>query len=164
MAGTRNVRSIAFTAIALAAGIWIVTGFAGQGMAGHGESSSAEEAAAAVAEYHQALASADTSAALALLATDVLVLEGGHLEDLEEYRSHHLPADMEFSAGVPAERTVVQAVVEGDAAWVISKSLSKGKFRDHDIDATGAELIVLSKEGDAWKIRAIHWSSYNNKK
>jgi ketosteroid isomerase-like protein len=155
--------SFLFAVILLVGGIRSGSVLIGSGFAGQGGSSAADEAAETVEKYHRALASADTVAAVALLSTDVMVLEGGHLETLEEYRSHHLPADMAFSAGVPSDRTVVQTVVEGDVAWVVSRSVAKGKFRDRDIDATGAELIVLSKEKDDWKIRAIHWSSHNNR-
>jgi hypothetical protein len=51
-------------------------------------------AAAAVGAYHRALASGDTAAALALLAPDAVVLESGGAESRDEYRSHHLAADM----------------------------------------------------------------------
>ncbi len=116
-----------------------------------------------VESYHIALVSGDRESALELLSNDVMVLENGHVETAEEYVSHHLAADMEFSAAMVRKPNVVQATVEGNIGWVISTSTSKGKFRGREIDSTGAELIVLRKEKGRWKIRVIHWSSRNNR-
>jgi len=114
---------------------------------------------AAVKAYHHALKSGDRAAAIAMLADDLMVQEGGWIETYDEYLAHHLDADMEFSSGVPGTHEVLQAVVSGNTGWVVSKSTAKGTFREHDINSAGAELIVLGKSGDTWKIRAIHWSS-----
>ena len=113
----------------------------------------------AIHAYHGALASGDSAAALALLAEDVVILESGGKEDLEHYRGHHLPADMEFSAAVPGERGEIDVVVQGDIAWASSTSVTQGTFREREINSQGAELMVLSRTASGWKIRAIHWSS-----
>ncbi|MGH7510876.1 MAG: hypothetical protein ACREMZ_15595 [Gemmatimonadales bacterium] len=57
----------------------------------------------------------------------MLELEAEGVERHEEYRAHHLPADIDF--------------------------------RGHAINTVGAEPMVLTREPDEWKIRAIHWSS-----
>ena len=119
---------------------------------------------AVVESYHAALQSGDRESATALLSADVMVLESGYLETAEEYLSHHLEADMEFSAAVVSEREVVQAVVEENVGWVISKSSAKGDFRGNEIDSAGVELMILRKEDGRWKIQAIHWSSRSKKK
>ena len=67
-----------------------------------------EDAIAAVEAYHQALADKDSVGARALLAADAIILEGGHAETLDEYLSHHLMADMEFTSQVPGEREVLR--------------------------------------------------------
>ena len=118
---------------------------------------------AVVESYYESLETGDRKSALELLSNDIMVLENGHVETAEEYVSHHLAADMEFSPAVVSKRNVVQATVEGNIGWVISTSTSKGKFRGREINATGAELVVLRKEKGRWKIRVIHWSSWNNK-
>ena len=117
-----------------------------------------------VEAYHNALAGGDADAAVNLLSEDVIIRESGHMENAEEYKSHHLETDMEFSAAVKSIREVIQAVVEGDAGWVISSSTVKGEFRGREINSAGVELMVLSKESGSWKIRAIHWSSRRLKK
>jgi ketosteroid isomerase-like protein len=117
------------------------------------------DVAAIVARYHAALASGDSVAALALLADDALVLETGSVETKSEYRSHHLPADIEFARAVPGQRSAITVRVRGDVAWASSTSTTQGEFRGRAVSSTGAELMVLSRERDGWKIRAIHWSS-----
>lgn len=114
---------------------------------------------AVVDDFHQALEAADTAAVLRLLAEDAIVQEGGGIEDRSEYLSHHLPADMAFAGAVSAERRVVSVQIRGDAAWVASSSLRVGSYRDRDIDMRGAELMVLTRGPDGWRIAAIHWSS-----
>ena len=121
--------------------------------------SEAAEIKAVVEAYHAALAVGDAGAAVSLLSDDVIILESGHMETAEEYKSHHLKSDMEYSAAVKSVRKVIQAVVEGDAGWVVSSSEARGEFRGREINSAGVELMVLSKESGSWKIRAIHWSS-----
>lgn len=112
-----------------------------------------------VRRYADALARGDSVAALALLTDDVLVLESGGVETREEYRAHHLAADMAFASGVRSERIVRRVEVRGDVAWVASTSTSQGEFRERQINSAGAELMVLTRTGAGWKIAVIHWSS-----
>lgn len=114
---------------------------------------------ATVGRFHGALAAGDTTAVLALLTPDAIVLENGVVETKEEYRAHHLPADIEFARAIASERTPVQVVVRGDVAWASGTSAARGEFRGRDVDAQGAELMVLTRTADGWRIAAIHWSS-----
>ncbi len=117
------------------------------------------DVAAVVTRYHSALASGDSTAALALLADDAVVLETGSVETKSEYRAHHLPADIEFARAVPSQRSAITVRVRGDVAWASSTSTTQGEFRGRVVNSNAAELMVLSRERDGWKIRAIHWSS-----
>lgn len=122
----------------------------------------AEDSAAVVAtveRYHAALAAGDSATALLLLTPDAVVLESGGMETRAEYRAHHLPADIEFARAVTRERGPIRVTVRGDAAWAASTSTTVGEFRGRKIDARGAELMVLTRSADGWKISAIHWSS-----
>lgn len=112
-----------------------------------------------VAAFHAALAAGDSAAALGLLAGDALVLESGALETRDAYRSHHLPADIEFAKQVRTERTPVRVTVRGDAAWAVARSRATGTFRGREVDARGVELVVLARGPEGWRIRAVHWSS-----
>jgi ketosteroid isomerase-like protein len=115
--------------------------------------------AAVVERYHRTLKEGDSVAALAQLADDAIILESGAVESLEEYRSHHLPADIAFARAVKGTRSLVRVVVRGDVAWTTATSTMKGKFRNKSVNLTGAELMVLTRSKEGWKISAIHWSS-----
>ena len=118
-----------------------------------------ESAVAAAARFSQALARGDSATAARLLAPDAVILENGDRETRAQYIAGHLEEDIDFARSVISTRTVTDAHREGGVAWVTAISVSKGKFRDRDINSRGAELIVLSRSSATWKIRAIHWSS-----
>jgi hypothetical protein len=88
-----------------------------------------------------------------------VILESGGAETVAEYRSHHLPADIAFAVAVPSTRTVTRATLRGDVAWVASTSVTQGEFRGRAVNSAGAELMVLTRTSEGWKISAIHWSS-----
>lgn len=141
---------IAFVAlIGLAAGPRVVSGQAADNAA----------VLATVKAFHDALARGDSAAALQLLAPDVQVLESGGLETREQYRSHHLPGDMAYARAMPSVRAEETVVVSGDVAWVVGTSRTTGTYRERAINSAGAELVVLSRTAEGWRIRAIHWSS-----
>jgi ketosteroid isomerase-like protein len=114
---------------------------------------------ATVRAFHEALQRGDSSAAMALLAPDVRILESGGLETRDEYRSGHLPGDIAFARAVPSTRAEPSVTVVGDVAWVVGTSRTTGTYRDRQVNSSGAELMVLSRTPEGWRIRAIHWSS-----
>ena len=119
-------------------------------------------AAAVVDGYHNALRNGDSLAALAKLAADALVLEGGSVESREQYRSHHLPADIAFARTVKTRRSPLRVTVRGDIAWTTATSTTSGKYQGRSVNSRGAELMVLTRTADGWKISAIHWSSHED--
>lgn len=156
-----NPLRAAFAAAAVLAFL-VGTPASGQEHAGHGTMDHGSDSAAVaqvVERFHDALASGDSAAALALLAEDARILEGGGVETREEYSAHHLPADMAFAAAMERERGSLRVQVRGDVAWATSTSRVRGTFREREIDSRGAELVVLSRSGGQWLIEAIHWSS-----
>jgi ketosteroid isomerase-like protein len=114
---------------------------------------------AVLTKFHASLAAGDSVTALALLAPDVLILESGGVETRAEYRTHHLPADIEFARAVPSTRTVVSLKVVGSAAWVVTTSVTKGQHNGRAVSSAGAELTTLHKGMKGWEITVIHWSS-----
>ncbi len=123
------------------------------------ESSDSAAVATVVAAFHDALSSGEGDRALDLLTDHVRVLEGGGVETREEYADHHLPADMAFAQAVSRERGDLEVVVRGDVAWAISSSRAVGTWRERPVDSRTAELMVLERQSDGWRISAIHWSS-----
>jgi len=142
------------TAVPCAAALML--GAAGAALAQESDSAAV---AAVIERYHHALATGDSSLALALLADDVVVLESGGIETHDEYRSHHLPADIQFARAVSSTREAPRVVTRDDVAWASSTSRARGEFRGRAIDSMGAELMVLVRTKDGWRIAAIHWSS-----
>lgn len=125
----------------------------------HQGGSDSAAVASVVTRFHDALSAGDSAAALALLATDAVVLESGSMESRAEYRSHHLPADIEFARTVPSVRGKLSVRVSGATAWTSGTSTSRGEFKGRAINTMSAESMVLTKGANGWRITAIHWSS-----
>ncbi len=113
----------------------------------------------AVGRFHEILSTGDTTGLSALLAPDLRVLEGGGVENRQEYLSHHLSEDIAFAKAVNEKKTSFSYTCDGNVAWLVSTSTSTGTFNGRSIDSVGAELMILSRTNKGWKIRAIHWSS-----
>lgn len=133
----------------------------GLAVAGPAIAQSADSVAvvAVIERYHRALAEGDSAAALSLLASDAVILESGGVETRDEYRSHHLPGDIQFARAMRSERGALRVVIQGDIAWVSSTSVTQGDYNGRAINSAGAELMVLARDAGGWRIRAIHWSS-----
>lgn len=122
--------------------------------------SAAKSPIEAVVAFGAALEAGDEAALVSLLAADVQIAESGGIErSLEEYRSHHMAADITFSKAV--ETTVLdRRVYEGSGlVTILTESVSKGTFRDKPINSRLMETMILQETGGAWKIVHIHWSS-----
>jgi ketosteroid isomerase-like protein len=114
---------------------------------------------AAVEAFHNAITTGDSSVVTRMLAEDVVIFEAGGVETRTQYVSNHLPADTEFEKAVKSKRSPIRAVVLGETAWASSTNEMVGTFQGRAVDLVAAELIVLSKGPDGWRIRAISWSS-----
>ena len=114
---------------------------------------------ALVTRFHAALAAGDSLAALALLAPDAQILESGSVETVDDYRSHHLAADIAFAKAVTSTRTAPRVTVRGDLAFSASTSVTTGTVRERAVDTAGAELLVARRTAQGWRIAAVHWSS-----
>lgn len=124
------------------------------------QSSSTSAALSTAAKFHDYLGRGDSASATHLLGSDAIILESGDRETRAEYIAHHLREDIAFARAVPSARTVTDVKRQGDAVWVVATSVAKGTFEGRAIDSRGAELMVLSRSGSRWLIRAIHWSSH----
>lgn len=157
-AGTLRADDASFAAEDLRGegGEWLLV----QREAGGGrEARDSAEVANTLDRFHRALASGDSATALSLLTPDAVILEAGGIETKEEYRSHHLGSDIAFAAAVPRERSPLRVVVQGDVAWASSTSTMRGEFGGRQINSAAAELAVLTRTPEGWRISAIHWSS-----
>lgn len=126
---------------------------------GHGAMADSAAVAQVVIRYHAALAAGDSAAALALLSDDALILESGGIETRAEYRAHHLPADMRAAQSRPAQRSPIRVTIRGDVAWAASTSTPVAESGSQPGSSSSAELMVMVKTAQGWRIAAIHWSS-----
>jgi ketosteroid isomerase-like protein len=114
---------------------------------------------AVVAAFGKALASGDSTAALALLHPDVVIFEGGGWETLEDYRRGHLRADISALQALKQETLRHVITLSGDLALSTREYSTTGTRGERVIDNVGAESMVLLRTPAGWKIRHIHWSS-----
>jgi ketosteroid isomerase-like protein len=116
-------------------------------------------ATAAVNAFHAAVKSGNAAAAQALLADDAILMESGGIETRAEYIANHRPEDIKFEKAVTSSWKSYRVVVQGDAAWATSTEDITGTFEERPVNLAVVELMVLSRQGGAWKIRSISWSS-----
>jgi ketosteroid isomerase-like protein len=112
-----------------------------------------------IAQFHQALKVGNPKKALALLAENVMIFEGGRVErSADDYAEHHMLADMKYLANIDSVILEQQIKIIGDLAYSMVRSKSTGQYQGRDIDSEGMETMVLLKEKGQWKIVHIHWS------
>ena len=109
--------------------------------------------------FIKALSNEGERNALRFLSEDAYVLEGGVVETKAQYASGHLSKDAAFAKAVATGRGPLRVVIDGDVAWTISSNAAQGQINGRSVDSNEAELIVLSRAGGTWLIRAIHWST-----
>ena len=114
---------------------------------------------AVVESFYGAMKAGDAAAAMRLIAPDAVFLESGKLETRAEYQTNHLPADIEFESQVTGKRGPMRVTFEGNAAWVIATTDFEGTFNGNPVNFVSTQLMVLTRDSDAWLIRTIHWSS-----
>lgn len=116
-------------------------------------------AAKVVQDFHAALKAGDTDAVARLLASDVVIFEGGGVErSRAEYQSHHMAADMAFLKEMSIEPLEHHVQVQGDSAVSLARTKVSGQYKGKAIAHTGMETITLLQVNDNWQITHIHWS------
>ena len=112
-----------------------------------------------VQQFHQALQQGNRDLALAQLAPEVQIFEGGGVErSRDEYKAHHLDADINYLKQISSKLLEQQIEIVGDMAYAVSRSQQQGEIKGKKIDRTGVESLVLRKQNGAWHIVLVHWS------
>ena len=119
----------------------------------------AADVRATLEKFYGAMKTGDTATAMAQIADDALFLEGGRLETRAEYEKNHLPNDIAFEKQVQGKREPWKVTIKGDTAWVITTTEYDGTFDGGPVNFVSAQLAVLTRETEGWRIRSIHWSS-----
>ena len=77
----------------------------------------------------------------------------------DEYASHHLGEDIEFSRSTSRKLVSQTSGDKGASAWVLSISETSGTFGGKDVASRTAETMLLKQKSGEWRIAHIHWSS-----
>jgi len=118
------------------------------------------EPTAVVDAFGAALRAGDAVTVERLMAPNVIIAESGGVErSFAEYASHHMPADMAFSAAVQFTLQHRDVIATDDAATVISRSEVHGQFQGRAIHSQSMETMDLRRTNGHWRIVHIHWSS-----
>jgi len=120
-----------------------------------------EDPVSAINAFHQALASGDKEAALAVLAADVLVYESATAErSRDEYAARHLLADIVFSQTTQRKILRSDSRIDGKLAVVTQEIETTGEYRDKDVRLFDVETTVLERVDGRWRIKHAHWSAH----
>lgn len=118
-----------------------------------------EEVVQVLENFRMAIMNNEQEKASELLAEDARILESGGIETKEEYLSHHFHSDGKFLSAMEREVKSQKVKANENIAWVSTVSHMKGSYNDRDISVNSAELAVLVKTDEGWKISSVHWSS-----
>jgi len=110
--------------------------------------------------FHKSLKSGDAKTARSLLADNVIIFEGGRVErSADEYAHHHMQADMKYLKHMETQILEHQVIISGNSAVSMSRSHTKGAYKDKPREHEGMETMVLGNTNGSWKITHIHWSN-----
>ena len=82
---------------------------------------------------------------LAEAGLDVVVLEAGTRETRQEYRDHHLGADMQYARSTRTTRGPIHVTVVGDVAWAESTSESSRTVEGRTVLSSGGSTRRLCR-------------------
>ncbi len=117
------------------------------------------EVASVLESFYGAIKRGDATAAMSVIAPDAMFVESGTLETRAECQKNHLPLDIDFERQITGKRGPLRVTFAGDTAWIIATTEYNGKIEGGSVAFASSQLMVLTKDADAWKIRSIHWSS-----
>lgn len=110
--------------------------------------------------FHAAMASGDSAAASALLATDVTIYESGYVERSKaEYVAHHLPEDIKFAQSSKRSELASGERHSDNMVVIWTETQTQATVKGKAVRILGTETAVLQKTGDSWALVHIHWSS-----
>jgi ketosteroid isomerase-like protein len=141
---------------------------------GHGEASGHAEAApsmdnlqpkaepaaeAAANAFHAALQKGDRTAALALLAPEASIIEGGETQTRGQYAAGHLSEDIAFLKSARVKPLSLGSMPMGQTAMVGSRSEIRTTHDGQPIALLSTEMLTLKKAPAGWLITRIEWAS-----
>jgi ketosteroid isomerase-like protein len=129
-----------------------------QGMQAMLKLGGAPEAEAAAQAFEDALRRGDREAAIALLAPDAQISEGGKSQSRDDYAARHLGEDIAFLKDAKIRLISRTSMAMGDSAQVVSDSEIHIRNGNPVVLRSHAQMALKRTNGH-WKITAIVWSS-----
>ncbi|TAM64235.1 MAG: DUF4440 domain-containing protein [Rhodanobacter sp.] len=120
---------------------------------------SAPGAEAVALAFQAALKKGDRAAALALLAPDASISEGGQTQSRDAYANGHLGEDIAFLKNAKITPVSFGSMLMGDLAMVGSESNITATIKGKPITLRSRELLHLKNERKRWQIVSIQWQS-----
>ena len=109
--------------------------------------------------FRHALVEGRREAALAFLHPRATIIEGGHVQSVDEYAAGHLGSDMAFLGQIDIEQ-LARDVQRGDGqATVETRSRFRGQANEQSIDLESIEFATLIETDEGWRISQVAWSS-----
>lgn len=119
----------------------------------------AETPQQAIDGFTRALIEGRGEAALAWLHPKATIIEGGHVQSVDEYAAGHLDSDMTFLSQIEIEPISRDIQVTDGQATVETRSRFSGQVDDRSIDLESTEFATLIQTEDGWRVSQIAWSS-----
>jgi ketosteroid isomerase-like protein len=117
-----------------------------------------------VEAYHKALGGSDPQAVLKFMANDADVFEQGFVDPArDDYAKASLARDMDFAAKTKREVQSQQSSADANLAWVETLTRTSGTYENGKVDLSGAETVILRKDGNDWKIVHVHRSAHETR-
>ncbi len=116
-------------------------------------------AEAAARAFQSALQHGNGQAALAILASDVSISEGGQVQNRDDYAKGHLGEDMAFLKTATITPVSMASMSMDGSAMVGSESDVKASVKGKPVTLRSREMLTLKQLGHDWKIVSIQWQS-----
>ena len=112
-------------------------------------------------DYHSAMEARSVEKLAAVVADDLLILEGMHKNDgWVDYRDKHIGPEMaEWKEFKVANPVVSRLEIGGTLAYAVQEATFTIVTAEGPVVMLGAETYVLGKTGKGWKIKHVHLSS-----
>lgn len=113
-----------------------------------------------LSDYRAAMEAKSVEKLAAMMAPDLLVLEGVHKNvGWPDYRDNHIGPEMaEWERFKTLDPKLVEIVVDGRLAYAVEESTAVIVAEGKTTTLAAAETFILKKDLAGWKIRHLHFS------
>lgn len=125
----------------------------------HDHGMTADSPEAAVDGFRHALAEGRGEDALAYLHPGATIVEGGHVQAVNDYRGGHLGSDMAFLGKIDIELLSRTTQSTGGQATVETRSRFVGEVDGQALDLESTEFATLVETDEGWRISQVAWSA-----